>query len=66
MWDGLISIWDVLVIIKVQFVAKLLDNIIMHYCQRLRTYQDILEWQKNHCDVTMVLQSGSCLSLALR
>ena len=34
--------------------------------QPLRTYQDILEWQKNHCDVTMILQSGSCLSLALR
>ena len=73
--SDIIKIWDkflsgtathVSVIIKVQFVAKLLVVIVMHHCQCLRTYQDILEWQKNHCDVTMVLQSGSCLSLALR
>lgn len=32
----------------------------------LRTYQDILDWQKSHCDATMVLHTGSCLSLALR
>jgi len=31
----------------------------------LRTYQDILDWQKSHCDATMVLHTGSCLSLAL-
>jgi len=31
-----------------------------------KTYQDILDWQKSHCDATMVLHTGSCLSLALR
>ncbi|XP_019856290.1 PREDICTED: ectopic P granules protein 5 homolog [Amphimedon queenslandica] len=36
-----------------------------HYID-LKTYQDILEWQKNNCTPSSILQAGSSLSLALR
>jgi hypothetical protein len=31
-----------------------------------KTYSDILDWQRGHCDPGMVLQTGSSLSLSLR